>query len=208
MTKKEELLIIFAKVPELGKAKTRLAADIGNEQALEIYRKLLAHTRRATLPLPQDKIVYYTPYIDTDDEWNTAHFQKALQPKGDLGERMRYAVEQGFSQGYDRICIIGTDCLDLTTAHLEEAFVALKNHDVVLGASQDGGYYLLGMSQLYSDLFVNKAWSTESVADDTRADVSRLNLSLHELPVLNDIDTLDDLRQSPLGEEYLQQLIR
>ncbi|WKN44116.1 TIGR04282 family arsenosugar biosynthesis glycosyltransferase [Tunicatimonas pelagia] len=204
MTKEKELLIIFAKVPELGKAKTRLAADVGDEPALEVYRELLAHTQRVTLPLSQDKIVYYTPHIVTDDQWENDHFQKALQAEGDLGERMRLATAQGFNQGYSRICIIGTDCLDLTTKHLTEAFATLHEHDVVLGPSQDGGYYLLGMNQLYSSLFFDKAWSTESVADDTRQDVQEQKLSLKELPTLNDIDTIDDLKQSPLRSKYLR----
>lgn len=207
MTKEKELLIIFTKVPQLGKAKTRLAADLGDEQALEVYEDLLSHTRRITLPLPQDKIVYYTPYIDSDDQWDTRYFQKALQPGGDLGERMRYAFAQGFAQGYTRICIIGTDCLDLTTEHLNQAFEALREYDTVLGPSQDGGYYLLGMNQLYPELFANKSWSTESVADDTRQDIKQQNLSLKELPVLNDIDTIDDLKQSPLGSKYVSKIV-
>lgn len=207
MIKDKELLIIFTKVPELGKAKTRLAADVGDEQALEVYRELLAYTREITLPLPQDKIVYYTPYIATDDQWDTNHFQKTLQPEGDLGERMRYAFDEGFARGYSRICIIGTDCLDLTTEHVDQAFKALRKHNVVLGPSQDGGYYLLGMDQLYPELFANKAWSTDSVADDTRRDIEQQNLSLKELPILNDIDTIDDLKQSPLGHKYVNKVV-
>lgn len=207
MTKEKELLIIFTKVPELGKAKTRLAADIGDEQALEVYRQLLAHTRRITLPLSQDKVVYYTPYIATDDQWEAGEFHKALQPEGDLGKRMRFAFAEGFTQGYSRICIIGTDCLDLTTEYVNQAFETLREHDVVLGPSQDGGYYLLGMNRLHPQLFANKNWSTESVADDTRRDIEQQNLSLKELPVLNDIDTIDDLKQSPLGQKYVNKVI-
>ena len=207
MAKGKELLIIFAKVPELGKAKTRLAVDLGDEQTLEVYRELLEHTRRITLPLSQDKIVYYTPYIDTNDQWCNQYYQKALQPEGDLGERMRFAFSQGFAQGYSRICIIGTDCFDLRTEHLEQAFDALQKHNVVLGPSQDGGYYLLGMNQLYSSLFSNKVWSTESVADDTRRDIKQQQLSLRELPTLNDIDNINDLIQSPLGSKYVNKIV-
>ena len=195
---KKELLIIFAKVPEAGKVKTRLAADIGDEKALAVYHALLKHTHEITYSLPQDKIVYYTPRIVPDDLWEPACFQKALQPEGDLGQRMMQAFEQGFARGYARICIIGTDCPDLTTDHLRQAFHALRHHNVVLGPSQDGGYYLLGMDRLYPELFAYKAWSTESVADDTRADIRQQRLSCQELPTLNDIDTIHDLQQSAL----------
>ncbi|MGB3586544.1 MAG: TIGR04282 family arsenosugar biosynthesis glycosyltransferase [Tunicatimonas sp.] len=203
MNSDKELLIIFAKVPELGKAKTRLAVSVGNEKALEIYQALLSHTHAVTSSISQDKIVYYTPHIVTDDQWEGDIFHKALQSAGDLGERMQQAFAQGFAQGYSRICIIGTDCFELTTQHLTDAFTALHEHDVVLGPSQDGGYYLLGMNQLYTSLFSNKEWSTESVAENTRDDVTQLALSLKELPVLNDIDTVEDLKQSPLGVKLL-----
>lgn len=203
MNSDKELLIIFAKVPELGKAKTQLAVSVGNEKALEIYQALLSHTHAVTSSISQDKIVYYTPHIVTDDQWEGDIFHKALQSAGDLGERMQQAFAQGFAQGYSRICIIGTDCFELTTQHLTDAFTALHEHDVVLGPSQDGGYYLLGMNQLYTSLFSNKEWSTESVAENTRDDVTQLALSLKELPVLNDIDTVEDLKQSPLGVKLL-----
>jgi len=206
MTKDHELLIIFAKVPQLGKAKTRLAASIGDEKALEVYQALLSHTRAVTSPLFQNKIVYYTPQIETDDLWEGNGFQKALQPQGDLGERMHYAFAQGFAHNYARICIIGTDCFELTTDHLSQAFRALLKHDVVLGPSRDGGYYLLGMNQLFSPLFFNKEWSTESVANDTRQDVKQQQLSLKELSMLNDIDTIDDLKQSPLGSKHVDNI--
>ena len=188
-------------MPEPGKVKTRLAADIGDQQALEVYHRLLNHTHEITQALPQDKIVYYTPHIPAEDVWEPDQFQKALQVEGDLGARMQQAFEQGFARGYTRICIIGTDCYDLTTDHLKQAFRALYHHDAVLGPSRDGGYYLLGMCRLYPELFANKTWSTESVADDTRTDMQRLHISFQQLPTLNDIDTIHDLKQSALGDQ-------
>lgn len=202
--RQQELLIIFSKVPRLGKVKTRLAADLGQERALWIYHKLLEHTRDITLPLSLAKIVYYTPYIVSDDYWQENAYQKALQPDGDLGERMHDAFAQGFSQGYTRICIIGTDCADLTSNHLGAAFRALHENNTVLGPSEDGGYYLLGMDRLYPELFADKAWSTESVASDTRNDIRRQQLSCFDLPLLNDIDTIHDLKKSALWKEIYQ----
>ena len=105
----EELLIIFVKKPELGKVKTRLAASIGEQRALEIYQQLLQHTYAVSSPLPFDKVVYYTPEVQQNDLWSEGDFQKARQSAGELGERMREAFREGFAAGYRHICLIGSD---------------------------------------------------------------------------------------------------
>lgn len=189
-----ELLLIFVKQPQLGKVKTRLAATVGDWQALCIYLKLLERTRAITYPLQCDKTVCYTPEVQHDDLWEASHYDKFRQPEGDLGERMRQAFAEGFARGYDRICIIGSDCYELTTAIVEQAWKALEDHDVVIGPSTDGGYYLLGMRQLHSELFRNKHWSTPSVYTDTIADLTTQQLRWVALPELTDIDEVADLR--------------
>lgn len=189
----KSLLIIFAKNPELGKVKTRLAATVGNEIALAIYFQLLQKTREVAESLNQDKVVYYSNHLEEGDLWNEDTFRKAVQSDGDLGERMKSAFTDAFEQGYERVCIIGSDCMDISTEIIEEAFGKLHNRDAVIGASQDGGYYLLGMSKLIPELFDNKAWSTDEVFIATIEDFIRLNLDYAELPVLNDIDTEKDL---------------
>ncbi|MCE7992225.1 MAG: glycosyltransferase [Roseivirga sp.] len=189
----KSLLIIFAKNPELGKVKTRLAATVGNEVALAIYFQLLQKTKEVTQGLIEDKVVYYSSYMEEGDLWNEENFRKAVQSEGDLGERMKNAFTDAFAQGYERVCIIGSDCMDISTKILEEAFGKLHNRDVVIGASQDGGYYLLGMSKMIPEFFENKAWSTDEVFISTLDDVIKLDLDHAELPVLNDIDTEKDL---------------
>ena len=188
------LLLIFVKNPRLGKVKTRLAATIGNREALRIYLKLLERTRAVTLPLAVDKMVCYTPKVIDNDLWDNEHYQKVRQSEGDLGERMYQAFEQGFARGYQRICIIGSDCYELTTSVIEQAFAQLAAHDVVIGPSTDGGYYLLGMNRLHPALFTNKAWSTASVKDATVRDLEQRQLRWFELPVLTDVDEEADLR--------------
>jgi rSAM/selenodomain-associated transferase 1 len=173
--------------------KTRLAATVGDRKALRIYLRLLERPRAVTLPLSVDKTVYYTPEILTDDLWDGAHYQKAQQREGDLGERMHEAFRQGFALGYQRICIIGSDCYELSTAIIEQAFAQLASHDVVIGPSTDGGYYLLGMNRLYSTLFTNKAWSTPTVKEATVRDVEALHLRHFTLPTLTDVDDEGDL---------------
>jgi rSAM/selenodomain-associated transferase 1 len=189
----KSLLIIFYRNPKLGKVKTRLAASVGNQRALDIYRKLAMHTRSVTENLPLDKIVFYSDSIDLMDMWPNATFLKAFQEGNDLGERMKNAFVAGFETGYTSICIIGTDCFQLTPAIITEAFDALKSTDAVLGPASDGGYYLLGMNKPYIKLFQNKNWSSESVLADTICDLESMNLSHATLQELADVDTEDDL---------------
>lgn len=188
------LLMIFVKQPQPGKVKTRLAATIGDVKALQVYVKLLERTRTITLPLANDRIVYYTPEIQHNDLWDDDNYQKAQQPEGDLGERMLRAFAASFAQGYERVCIIGSDCYELSTEIIEQAFDALTSHDLVIGPSTDGGYYLLGMRQLYSELFQGKHWSTASVGKNTIEDAERLQLRWFALPTLTDIDQEADLQ--------------
>jgi len=191
--KEKCLLMIFVKKPEAGKVKTRLAATIGNEKALQVYLQLLERTREVTQPLLCHKKVYYTPEIVNDDLFENQYYQKALQQEGDLGKRMQAAFENAFAQGYEKVCIIGSDCYELDTDILKEAFARLNEKDLVIGPATDGGYYLLGMNKMNTFLFRNKDWSTPSVLSDTLDDIKEANLSLTLLPVLTDIDEEKDL---------------
>lgn len=193
------LLLIFIKNPERGTVKTRLARTIGDKPALKVYQKLLAITREVAGQVPCRRQLWYSKYIDEDDRWNPNHFEKKVQQGASLGERMRHAFRQGFKSGADCIVIIGSDCADLQKYHLDEAFKRLQQYDVVIGPSQDGGYYLLGMRDFYPALFEGKEWSTASVYDDTVADARALGVSLSVLPELNDIDTESDMRQSDIN---------
>ncbi len=190
---KPDLLIIFYRNPELGKVKTRLAATVGDEKALAIYLKLASHTRSIVTEVDCDRIVWYSNFVDTEDNWPNQQFKKEVQQGSDLGSKMEFAFEHAFRQGYSRVCIIGTDCLELTEEIVRDAFGKLKNHDAVLGPALDGGYYLLGIKKVHPEFFTNKIWSTDSVFSKTVEDFKRLNLSYHLLPTLRDVDTADDL---------------
>ena len=190
----ENLLIIFIKNPVLGKVKSRLAVTVGEDKALEIYRILLRHTYSVTRSVAVNKALYYSDYIEEDDMWEELNFKKHLQHTGNLGERMQKAFEEGFAQGYQRICIIGSDCYEITADIIRNAFDKLQINDVVLGPTEDGGYYLLGMRQLYTSLIENKRWSTNTVLSDTLTDISDQNLTVALLPTLTDIDEEKDLK--------------
>lgn len=196
---KKRLLIIFVKNPELGKCKTRLASTIGDEKALNFYKNMLERTKLLAENVTADKAVYYSSYIEEADLWpNRPPFRKYLQiPEDDLGIKMLSAFEEAFDAGYESVCIIGSDCYALDEVVIEKAFTALEQHDAVLGPSNDGGYYLLGMNQLHAALFSNKEWSTESVASDSIEDFKNLNLDYHLLEELVDIDNEEDLNSIP-----------
>lgn len=189
----KQLLLIFYRNPELGKVKTRLAKTVGNEKALAIYLQLAEHTRAISQDIPLDKVVYYSHFTDAEDTWPNSSFQKNTQQGSDLGEKMEHAFAEGFKNGYQSICIIGTDCFELTSKIIEQAFDQLKKYDAVIGPANDGGYYLLGAKKAIPELFQNKNWSTDSVAKDTINDFKRLGLSFAKLPPLTDVDEEKDL---------------
>ena len=191
----KNLIIVFVRTPEIGKVKTRLAKSIGDQSALTIYKLLLKHTAAVPHDLSFSKVVYYSEIVRENDYWDATVFQKKVQKGSDLGERMQNAFETEFKEGYEKILIIGSDIFDLKPTHITTAFEALETHDITIGPSLDGGYYLLGMKELYPTLFKNKKWSTDSVLEHTLKDLKQQNIKL--LEALNDIDTFEDLQQQP-----------
>ncbi|HEX8331862.1 MAG TPA: TIGR04282 family arsenosugar biosynthesis glycosyltransferase [Segetibacter sp.] len=188
-------LIIFVRNPVLGKVKTRIAKDLGDEAALEIYKKLLSHTHSITSHLQIDRYVFYADYINDNDLWELSLYNKELQTGDHLGERMYNAFELLFKKGYSKVCVIGSDCVELTDHVINEAFSILDNKNSVIGPTYDGGYYLLGMSSLIRQLFQGKNWSTDTVCSDTIENLSNLNYTYSLLPVLSDVDNAEDCKR-------------
>ena len=191
MTK--QALLIFVKNPEPGKVKTRLSATLGTAKAFSIYNQLLEHTISVTNYLPVDKIVFYSNHIVQEDVWNDKYYQKQAQEGIELGERMNKAFSLAFHKGYDRVVIIGTDCPQIDSGIIMNAFAYLNTHDVVIGPAADGGYYLLAMKQCHSELFENINWSTETVFEETIEICKENNRHYALLTVLHDVDEEKDL---------------
>lgn len=191
-----DLLIVFIKNPVDGEVKTRLGASIGSTNALQVYKKLLDHTRDVAAQLDCDRQVWYSSMIDRRDSWNGEQFDKKLQKGDDLGERMSAAFREAFEAGYENAVIIGSDCADLTPGHIEKAFTVLDENDAVIGPSKDGGYYLLGLNNFREELFRDIVWSTPEVFEKTAEIFSRNGMKFKTLDTLNDIDTIEDLKQS------------
>jgi rSAM/selenodomain-associated transferase 1 len=189
----DRLLMVFVRNPVLGKVKTRLAQTMGNERALEIYLLLLEHTLQIASKADCDKAVYYSDYIESEEDWVAKHFKQCTQTGKDLGERMANAFQTAFASGYKKVVIIGSDCLELHARDINEAFEKLQYTDAVVGPAKDGGYYLLGLNAFHPAFFQNKKWSTENVFLDTLIDLQNLKLSFDVLPTLSDIDEEKDL---------------
>lgn len=186
-------LIIFLKNPVKGKVKTRLAAAIGEQAALDIYLQLVKHTLSVASEADADCFVFFS---DTEDEAmlpDTVKFKAAVQHGENLGERMLNASATIFNKGYKKNIIIGTDCPDINSELLEEAFLRLDETDVVFGPATDGGYYLLGMKKLVTDLFFHVPWSTDMVLKQSVSICKSLYKSYDLLKELSDIDNEEDL---------------
>lgn len=200
----KNLLLIFTRNPELGKCKTRLAAKVGDQTALEIYTFLLDHTHAITKEVNATKEVLYSEEIWEDDIWESDHYHKKLQQGEDLGERMSNAFLDGFEAGYSNIIIIGSDMYDLSTADLNLAFKELENNPFVIGPAEDGGYYLLGMSKMNTTVFKNKAWGTETVLKDTLNDLTNEDVKL--LETKNDVDHYEDIQHTEAFQPFLKNI--
>ena len=178
--------------------KTRLANTIGDEKALEIYELLRHHTALVSGKVHAERMVFYSRFIPTFDLFLTENFSAWLQEGNDLGERMLHAIKSGFESGFHHVVLIGTDCYELSSAVLEDAFSALEQSDAVIGPATDGGFYLIGMKRVIPELFLHRQWSTSEVLKDTIAILQQLDTTYKLLVELSDIDTFDDFKKSTL----------
>ena len=195
-------LIIFTRNPELGKGKRRLAADVGDETALDIYKFLLDHTRTITKNLDVTKQVWYSERVHENDDWNNEIYEKYVQEGVDLGKRMHHAVAQAL-ESHDNVMIIGSDMYDLTQQDLEFAFAKAENHEAVIGPATDGGYYLLGFHKRIVDgIFEDKEWGTETVLTKTLKDLDSINY--YKLEARNDVDYVSDIIEVPAFQPFLK----
>ena len=204
MKPERPLLLIFVKHPEPGKTKTRLARGIGEEKALEVYRELLSFTLEVTCKVEVDKVVFYGNSIPEEDLWSRANYPREPQIGNDLGDRMAHAFNWGFERGYGQILIIGSDNAKITAQIITEAVQQLHTHEFVIGPALDGGYYLLGMSHFFPEVFQGKSWSTDTVYRETINEINAAGFTYYQLPVLSDVDTIEDLKGTFL-EHFLPQ---
>ncbi len=196
--KKNRLLIVFSKNPVAGQVKTRLAASIGEREALEVYETLRGITLVAAAGADCTKAIFYSDFIPENDLLLTGGQESFLQEGKELGERMHRAFLKGFSLGFDHIALIGTDCPGLSSFLIDRAFVELEMQDAVIGPARDGGFYLIGLNKPMPELFLDRKWSTSLVLNESLRILGRQGAEYALLPALTDIDTIENLRESGL----------
>ena len=190
-------LLVFTKTPAPGEVKTRLLSVMDAQQAAAIQVELLQRTLDTAQRSAADRVeLWCTPTTQHPVLRDLARrFSLTLrtQEGGNLGERMCFAMEQALGR-YRHAALVGSDCINLAAADIDLALEQLASgSDVVLGPALDGGYYLVGLSGLYPQLFAGIEWGTDTVLQDTRARVAQLGLKLYELPVRRDLDRPEDL---------------
>lgn len=190
----DNAIIIFQKNLIPGKVKTRLAATVGNQQALDIYRELVAFTHRQTSEVADaDVWIFFSEsFEEIGEKFQQYMTAKMVQEGSDLGKRMHNAFETIFGMGYKKAILIGTDCPEISPEILESALDALQKNEAVIGPALDGGYYLVGMNKAQPHLFEDMPWSTENVFSLTLQKLNQLNIAYWLLPALSDIDTEED----------------
>lgn len=186
---------VFAKFWEPTRVKTRLAAAIGEVEAANLYRCFLETVLERFSQVADQRVLAYTPVQRKADFAKIAGECWRLEPQsgGDLGQRMAAHLAKAAAAGAIRAVLIGSDSPALPLDTLDRAFEALDSSDVVLGPSEDGGYYLVGVSRQVPAMFTGVQWSSPHVFEQTVALLEQSNLKWSALSASYDVDTIHDL---------------
>lgn len=192
------ILGMFARRPEPGKTKTRLAASIGGAAATDLYAAFVQDLISRCPMLAEEFIVAATPGDQLTRDWFQPRLPEngrlELQPEGDLGKRIAWFFEAAACSRQHKVVLIGSDSPDLPESIIISAFASLSTHDVVISPAEDGGYVLIGLSVAPGNLFRNIRWSTESTLSDTLSACEQNHHSLQLLAPWYDVDTISDLK--------------
>lgn len=192
------MIALFVKAPIPGRVKTRLARDIGDAAACDLYRRLADHTIQQI----QASGIPLALFFDGSDPatlppaWLQASQVCLPQQGNDLGDRMAAAFIHLFTEHAKQAVLIGSDIPGIDAAYLQQAFYLLNDHAMVLGPALDGGYCLIGLNQNHftESIFQNIPWSTDQVLTLTQNAAAQAGLTVGLLPPLQDIDTIADLQ--------------
>lgn len=193
-------IVIFAKAPVAGLAKTRLIPALGAEQAAQLARRMLLHTLQQAQAARVGPVELCVTPGPSDPAWANLPpvngVAWTVQPEGDLGARMAAAAERALA-GSEHVLLIGTDCPELDAARLQHAARLLGHSDAALYPTFDGGYALLGLRRFNPRPFVRMPWSTTEVAARTIECFRTLGWRLTVSGAVHDIDEPADLRWLP-----------
>jgi uncharacterized protein len=199
-------IVVMAKAPVAGFAKTRLIPALGAEVAADLAKRMLRRTLETALASKLGPVEICATPDPTDPVWQNldlpCHVSWSAQGDGDLGDRMARTAARTTRNG-EAILLIGTDCPAIDISTLHEAAKALIQQDACLIPAFDGGYVLLGLKQFDARLFDNMLWSTRTVAQEMLKRMQRLGWQTTVLPTLHDIDESVDLQFLPTEWDYL-----
>ncbi len=195
----KNLFGLLAKYPEAGKVKTRLALDMGGQDAARIYKIIAERVFSNTSPNSDSdfgRTIFYSPLHDMGRFESWLPGELFLPQRGeDIGEVMGNALRDLFELGASKAVITGADIPELNRTIINDAFYKLEHSDVVIGPAEDGGYYLIGMKTEYPEIFRDISWSTGYVFAETIRTIERLGLSYSTVKVLSDVDRIGDIRR-------------
>ncbi len=194
--KSSQLLCIFSRYPQAGRCKTRLVPGLGAEGAAHLQRQMTAHIVRVGQQADCDILIFLDGGSPRDiSSWLGSSVEYVCQQGDDIGDKMVHGFAEGFARGYQRVILVGSDCPTIDPLLLEDGFAGLASHDLVLGPTFDGGYYLLGMEEMSPHLFVDIDWESDQVMAQTLAAAHGLKVKI--LTTLNDVDRPEDLDLLP-----------
>lgn len=187
-------LIIFVSGPEPGSAEARLANNIGKENAMQIYSQHRRQVHDAAGAVDCDRFVYYDSAKESH-QWNDRLFSKRQQEGANPGEKKSNAFFELFEEGFRKIVLVDGVFPGIDAKLLNDAFERLANNDIVIGPTEDGKYYLMGLTHPIPDLFKNKEWGSDTVLRDTILNTVQLRKQCVFLPELFSISSAEDLER-------------
>ena len=195
----KQLLIQFAKAPVLGSVKTRLIPDLGAEQACSLHW-LMVEELCKRFSTGQESLNWdYQLHVDDISHPAVVRvgaecgIEVIAQVEGDLGQKMDSAFNAGL-KSYERVAIIGSDCLFVDQQCVHRLFDELVNDDLSIVPALDGGYAAIAMNKLYPEVFAGIAWGTDQVFQNTIRICRANTISVARLEAVRDIDRIEDLR--------------
>lgn len=194
----KSIVLLFIKAPVKGRVKSRLAAAIGDDAALELYKNFVSDVVEMLKDTGHSfRICFYPASAGASvSRWLGHGHQYMPQDGNDLGERMERGFSRVFSEGFTRAVLIGSDIPDLKKSVISKALDSLEKSDAALGPAADGGYYLIGFNRnsFRKELFRGIPWSTRKVFEETVNMMRTKSLTIHFLPEWEDVDSLADLK--------------
>lgn len=194
---KNTVISVFLKAPVKGFVKTRLASKLGDDTALRIYLRFVKHTFNMLTRTGYEVRAFFYPVHEKESIRKLLGNSIPLIPqKGKhLGERMKNAMRDVFSKGFNKAILIGTDIPELNPDIINDAVLSLNEYPAVIGPSMDGGYYLIGFqsSGFIPEIFTDMPWGTNEVFKKTMNCFYEKNVRVHTLTECRDIDTYEDL---------------